>query len=273
MTDQSHAVAGKLEDGRWPVAIAASLFLLAGSGLALFHPELFGASVARIVNSIGTATLLLGLIPLLAAIAAWLASAWPGPSYCPAADSKRTARGAMFAFIASEAAFFAAFFATYLQFAIDPGIAGLSSWPPADMRPKDPWGGPLLNTGLLLASGVAVAFSHGSFLRSLRANAIAGLAVAILLGASFLGLQLREFRLATQGFDDGVYPSIFFLATGLHGLHVLIGVTLLSICLLRLQRGERASDGGFLFDASAWYWHFVDAVWLFLFAIFYAWSG
>jgi heme/copper-type cytochrome/quinol oxidase subunit 3 len=257
-------------DGRWPVATAASLFILAVCGLALFHPRLFGGSAARIIESLGLTTLFFGLLPFLAALGAWYLAT---PTTSPAATERRRARMAMFAFIASEAMFFAGFFAVYLRFALDPGAAGLTSWPPAAMRPPDPWGGPLLNTAILLASGAAVAMSHGSLLRRRRATAIACLAVAVLLGLAFLGLQLREFRLATQNFDDGVYPSIFFLATGFHGLHVAIGTALLSTCLLSLLRVEHAGDGGFLFDASAWYWHFVDAVWLFLFAVFYAWAG
>ena len=269
MTDQASIAAGQENRRAWPVAIAGCLFLLAGSGLALFHPEFFGRSIGRVVGAAGPWIVLVGVIPLLAAIAGWSASSL-GDRH---RSNRSAARVAMFAFIASEAMFFAAFFAAYLSFAVDPGIAGLTAWPPAAMRPDDPWGGPLLNTGLLLASGAAVAFAHGSLLKELRPGAIAGLVTAVLLGLAFLVLQLREFQLANQAFGDGVYPSIFFLATGFHGLHVLIGATLLSICLLRVLRSEPASGGFFLFDASAWYWHFVDAVWLLLFAVFYAWAN
>jgi cytochrome c oxidase subunit 3 len=99
------------------------------------------------------------------------------------------------------------------------------------------------------------------------------LAVAIALGLAFLGLQAREFLLATFGYRDGVYPSVFFLATGFHGLHVLIGVCLLAVCLARVLANALAAPGSFGFDAAVWYWHFVDAVWLLLFAVFYAWGG
>ena len=270
MTDHVRAEARQENGGAWPVAIAVSLFLLAGSGVVLFHPDVFGHAVGSVVGTIGLWALLPGLALLLVAIAAWSVSA---SSARGESDRRPAARIAMFAFIASEAMFFAGFFAAYLSFAINPEIAGLTTWPPAAMRPVDPWGGPLLNTLLLLASGAAVAFAHGSFLKDRRTETIGGLAIAVLLGLAFLALQLREFRLANQAFDDGVYPSIFFLATGFHGLHVLIGATLLTICLVRILRGERASDGRFMFDGSAWYWHFVDAVWLLLFAIFYAWAG
>jgi cytochrome c oxidase subunit 3 len=179
----------------------------------------------------------------------------------------------MVAFIASEIAFFAALFAVYLQFAVYPEIAGSSSWPPSPMRPDDPWGGPLLNTIILLISGVCVAAAHDWLLKGRwRLSAIL-LVVAICLGSTFICLQIREFSLASQGFRDGVYPSVFFLATGFHGLHVIIGTLLLSVAAYRVGRAYSLADVGFLPTAAAWYWHFVDAVWLLLFAVFYAWAG
>jgi len=179
----------------------------------------------------------------------------------------------MLTFILSEVAFFAALFAAYLQFAIFPGIAGLGSWPPFAMRPADPWGGPLLNTLILLTSGACVAAAHEWLLREKWQRTAIALAIAILLGIVFVGLQIREFSLATQDFRDGVYPSIFFMTTGFHGLHVMIGAVLLSIYLRRVLSSRSADEVGFIATAASWYWHFVDAVWLLLFAIFYAWAG
>lgn len=262
--ERPHAIASA-EQGRWPAAIAASMFLLALSALGLFHPELFGFA-GRMMRSAGPVVLLIGLVPLAVALGGWLRSA-------PAAGSEKSVgRIAMIAFIATESMFFAAFFAFYLRFAVDPAAASLISWPPANMRPEDPWGGPLLNTAILLASGAAVAVAHDAYLGGRRKIALAGLALAVLLGVGFLGLQVREFLLAQFGFGDGVYASIFFLATGFHGLHVAIGATLLAICLARIAGGPPQGQNG-LFEASAWYWHFVDVVWLLLFAVFYAWGG
>ena len=255
-------------DGRWPLLLAGSLLLLAGSAVAVFHPSLFDLPGNGFGGGGRLPFLLVGLVPFLVVLLAWYRSAASEAGGGPLA----AARVAMLAFILSEVMFFAAFFAAYLQFAIFPGIAGLVAWPPADMRPPDPWGGPLLNTAILLTSGAAVALAHSSLLTDRRVVAALGFAAAILLGIVFLALQIREFTLATQSFDDGVYPSIFFLATGFHGLHVLIGVCLLTLCLIRVARSDDAPSG-FVFDAAAWYWHFVDAVWLLLFAVFYAWAG
>ncbi|MGE0279883.1 MAG: cytochrome c oxidase subunit 3 [Rhizobiaceae bacterium] len=255
-------------DGRWPVAIAASLFLLACAGLALFHPSLFGP-LAGNLNSLGVYVIAIGLAPLFIALAAW----WRH-SYEPTDGRNDTgARIAMLAFIASEIAFFAALFAAYLQYAVHPETAGFSAWPPVPMRPDEPWGGPLLNTVILVASGGCVAAAHDWLLKARWQISTLSLAVAIALGLVFIGLQMREFSLASLGFRDGVYPSIFFLATGFHGLHVMIGIVLLAVAASRVMRAKSASSAGFITTVASWYWHFVDAVWLLLFAVFYAWVG
>ena len=126
---------------------------------------------------------------------------------------------------------------------------------------------------ILLVSGVCVAASHDWLLKGRWRRSAVGLAIAITLGIVFIGLQLREFGLAQQSFRDGIYPSIFFLATGFHGLHVMIGTMLLSIYLYRVIQARSADGVGFIATAASWYWHFVDAVWLLLFAVFYAWAG
>ena len=258
-------------DGRRPLAIAVSLFLLACSGIALFHPSLFG-SLAGSLSTLGPLVLLVGLLPLIVSLAAWLRSA-QGRDIADSSGRVVGRQIAMLAFIASEVAFFAAFFAVYLQYAIFPQVAGFGTWPPVSMRPADPWGGPLLNTVILLVSGVCVAASHDWLLKDRWQRSAVGLTIAIMLGIVFIGLQLREFGLAHQGFRDGIYPSIFFLTTGFHGLHVIIGAMLLSIYLYRVIQARSADGVGFIATAASWYSHFVDAVGLLLFAVFYAWAG
>ena len=257
-------------DGRWPVAVAVSLFLLACAGLALFHPSLFGP-LAGGIAILGPLVIVAGLLPLSIALTAW--SRATSREHATGAQNTFGLRAAILALIASEVAFFAALFAAYLQYAIYPEIAGFNSWPPTPMRPDDPWGGPLLNTVILIASGVCVAAAHDWLLKERWQLSGIGLTAAIALGLVFVGLQLREFSLASEGFRDGVYPSIFFLATGFHGLHVVIGILLLSIAAFRVIRARSASGAGFTTTAASWYWHFVDAVWLLLFAVFYAWAS
>ncbi|MER8440122.1 cytochrome c oxidase subunit 3 [Mesorhizobium sp. M1312] len=257
-------------DGRWPVATAVSLFLLACAGLALFHPSLFG-TLAGSIAALGPLVIAVGLLPLFIALTAWSRATSGERANGP--QNTFGPRIAIIALIASEVAFFAALFAVYLRYAIYPEIAGFSSWPPTPMRPDDPWGGPLLNTVILVASGVCVAAAHDWLLKERWQLSAIGLTVAIALGGVFVGLQLREFSLASVGFRDGVYPSIFFLTTGFHGLHVVIGILLLSIAAYRVIRARSAGGAGFITTAASWYWHFVDAVWLVLFAVFYAWAS
>jgi cytochrome c oxidase subunit 3 len=165
--------------------------------------------------------------------------------------------------------FFAAIFAAYLYFGAGDIATGEGGWPPAGLARVEPWGIPALNTGLLLASGVAVVLAHHSFLSGRTGSAQLGLALAIALGLVFLALQINEFITAPFGYRDGAYPSVFFIGTGFHGLHVFIGILLLAIALARLSAGQFTTAYHFGLEAPIWYWHFVDVVWLFLYALFY----
>jgi cytochrome c oxidase subunit 3 len=178
-------------------------------------------------------------------------------------------RIAMLAFVASEVLFFSAFFAAYFYYAGDPEVAGLTAWPPAAARPLDAWGGPLLNTALLLSSGAAVAIAHQAMLTGRKESTQLCLGAAIALGLGFLVLQGREYWLSHLHYGDGVYPSLFFLTTGFHGVHVVVGLAMLAVSLARVRDGRLDPQRQFGFEASVWYWHFVDAVWLVLFAVLY----
>jgi cytochrome c oxidase subunit 3 len=256
-----------MASSRQPVLVAGSLFLQAVAGLAYLHPEVLAPALQPARTGTGPAILAIGLIPLAAALALWTMRAAANPSD---AQADRGLRLGMLAFILSEIMFSVALIWAYLHYATEPALAGLTSWPPAGIRPEDPWGGPTLNTLVLLASGVAVATAHHALTRDRRAPAIAGLALGIALAGLFLGLQAREFLLSTFGYRDGVYPSVFFLALG---LHVFIGAVLLAICATRLALGVVRPAHLAAFDASVWYWHFVDAIWLVLFLLFYVAAG
>jgi cytochrome c oxidase subunit 3 len=169
----------------------------------------------------------------------------------------------------SEVMFFAAIFTVYMYFAFGAALFGAGLWPPAGIAGAPAWPVPAVNTAILLTSGAATVFAHHSFLAGRKGGAEAGLVSAILLGILFLVLQIREFATSAFDYQDGIYPSTFFIGTGFHGLHVLIGIVLLSIALVRLSRGHFVREAHFGLEAPIWYWHFVDVVWLFLFAIFY----
>jgi cytochrome c oxidase subunit 3 len=182
-------------------------------------------------------------------------------------------RFGMALFIASEVMFFAAFFWAFFSSALFPNEATGGVWPPKGIHPFNPWEFPFLNTLILLASGTTVTWAHHALLEGDRKGLIQGLTVTVLLGLSFTGFQAYEYAHAAFGFTQGIYPSTFFMATGFHGAHVIIGTTFLLVCLFRAKAGQFTPTHHFGFEAAAWYWHFVDVVWLFLFICVYWWGG
>ena len=186
-------------------------------------------------------------------------------------------RYGMTLFIASEVMFFVAFFWAWFHFALYPehvsGAAAPAIWPPRGILTFDPWGLPFLNTMILLLSGCTVTWAHAALINNDRKALIQGLTLTVLLGLLFTSLQAWEYTLAPFKFSGGgVYPSVFFLATGFHGFHVIVGTTFLAVCLFRAIKGHFTPEKHFGFEAAAWYWHFVDVVWLFLFVCIY-WFG
>jgi cytochrome c oxidase subunit 3 len=182
-------------------------------------------------------------------------------------------RFGMALFIASEVMFFAAFFWAFFSSALFPNEATGGVWPPKGIHPFNPWEFPFLNTLILLTSGTTVTWAHHALLEGDRKGLIQGLTVTVLLGLSFTGFQAYEYAHAAFGFTQGIYPSTFFMATGFHGAHVIIGTTFLLVCLFRAKAGQFTPTHHFGFEAAAWYWHFVDVVWLFLFVCVYWWGG
>ncbi|WP_439552549.1 cytochrome c oxidase subunit 3 [Falsiroseomonas sp.] len=185
-------------------------------------------------------------------------------------------RYGMVLFIASEVMFFVAFFWAFFHFAIYPEhVSGAAKaiWPPQGTLTFDPFHLPLLNTMILLLSGCTVTWAHHSLLSGDRKGLITGLSLTVFLGAFFTFFQVWEYAIAPFAFTGGVYPSTFFLATGFHGFHVLVGTIFLAVCLVRAIKGHFTPEKHFGFEAAAWYWHFVDVVWLFLFVVIYWWGA
>jgi cytochrome c oxidase subunit 3 len=182
-------------------------------------------------------------------------------------------RYGMALFIASEVMFFAAFFWAYFDASLFPKEAIGGVWPPQNIRPFNPFELPLLNTLILLTSGVTVTWAHHALREGDRNGTLIGLGLTVLLGASFTSVQAYEYSHAAFGFKDGIYPSTFFMATGFHGFHVIIGTIFLTVCFFRALKGHFKPDHHFGFEAAAWYWHFVDVVWLFLFVCIYWWGS
>ena len=187
-------------------------------------------------------------------------------------------------FIASEVMFFSAWFWSFFKHAIYPmadvatkttatayGADGV--WPPAGIETFDPWHLPLINTLILLTSGCAATWAHHAVLEDDREGLKMGLLIAVLLGVLFTITQAYEYGHAAFSFDGNIYGANFFMATGFHGFHVVVGTIFLAVCYLRALKGHFSSEKHIGFEAAVWYWHFVDVVWLFLFAAVYIWGA
>lgn len=174
-------------------------------------------------------------------------------------------------FIISEVLFFFSFFWAYFHSSLSPSPEIGQLWPPLGIIPFNPFDIPLLNTIILIRSGLTVTWSHHAILLNNLLERKKRLLLTIILGAYFTSLQLIEYFEAPFTIADSVYGSTFFVATGFHGLHVIIGTLFLLICLLRINSLHFSHLHHFGFEAAAWYWHFVDVVWLFLYISIYWW--
>lgn len=176
-------------------------------------------------------------------------------------------------FIVSEVLFFFSFFWAFFHRRLRPAVETGAIWPPKGIVPFNPFEIPLLNTIILLTSGATVTWAHHSLIEGEHKEALKRLWLTVRLGIYFTALQGLEFLEASFTIADSVYSSTFFVATGFHGLHVIIGTLFLLVCSIRIGRAQFSSKHHFGFEAAAWYWHFVDVVWLFLFVTIYWWGG
>lgn len=185
-------------------------------------------------------------------------------------------RYGMSLFIASEVMFFAAFFWAFYDAALFPKVFAENPqgvWPPPHIEPLEAFHLPLMMTLILLLSGVTVTWAHHAIVEGKNAEATKALGLTVLLGVMFTFFQGYEYAHAAFGFTEGIYPSTFYMATGFHGFHVIVGTIFLAVCWIRTMKGHFTPKSHFGFEAAAWYWHFVDVVWLFLFVSVYWWGA
>jgi cytochrome c oxidase subunit 3 len=201
-------------------------------------------------------------------------------------------RYGMILFIASEVMFFVGWFWSWFDFALFPsplaydeaaglwtnvigqeGADALAKFPHEGIHVLDAFDLPLLNTLILLCSGTTVTWAHHSLIHGDRDGLKKGLWLTVILGVLFTSIQAYEYSHAPFGFGGTAYSSAFYMATGFHGFHVLVGTIFLTVCLIRAYKGHFTPRQHFGFEAAAWYWHFVDVVWLFLFIAVYVWGG
>ena len=246
----------------WPFVGAFGAISLAIGGIMYMH----GASIF---------TTLPGFAIILYTFYVWgrdiVREANAGSEHTP--QVRHGLRMGMVLFIASEVMFFFAWFWAFFNAAIYPTEQMGFLWPPEGVTIFNPWGIPFLNTIILLSSGVTVTWAHHALKKNDRKGLIMGLWVTVALGAIFTAFQAYEYMNAPFSITGGIYGTTFFMATGFHGAHVIIGTVFLAVCLFRSYKGHFTPDHHFGFEAAAWYWHFVDVVWLFLFTFVYWWTA
>ncbi|HAT36000.1 MAG TPA: cytochrome c oxidase subunit 3 [Rhodospirillaceae bacterium] len=267
----------------WPaVGSFAAFFLFFGVVLYL-HPGMLGEGLEKMFAAMGIWVFIPGLIGVLATMWVWwrdvIREATVEGHHKPVVQLGL--RYGMMLFIASEVMFFAAFFWAFFdaslyfdeaqQYLRVESTGGV--WPPKGTETFDPFDVPFMNTLVLLLSGCTVTWAHHALREGNQKDLIQGLAYTVILGIIFTGLQAYEYVHATFTIDGGIYGSTFYMATGFHGFHVIVGTTFLAVCYFRARKGHFKPDQHFGLEAAAWYWHFVDVVWLFLFCCIYWWGG
>jgi len=182
-------------------------------------------------------------------------------------------RFGMILFITSEVMFFFAFFWAFFHSSVAPAVSIGAVWPPKGIKTLNPLHLPLANTSILLSSGVATVWAHRALIAGYKEQAMLSLVIACGYGLLFSWLQFLEYGLANFAINDGVYGSVFYMATGFHGFHVIVGTSLLLFTYWRLTADHFSRERHLGFEAAAWYWHFVDVVWLFLYTAIYWWGS
>ena len=248
----------------WPLLLSIGALCLTFGSVMYFHSYDNGTVVA-----------LIGLFILLFSMYAWGRDIVREGTYqgMHTAAVQKSLRIGMILFILSEVMFFVSFFWAFFHSSLSPCIEIGAVWPPQGIHVLNAWEVPFLNTVILLMSGATVTWSHHAMIHGNRTQSIVGLVLTIILAVTFTSLQVFEYNESSFAISDGIYGSTFFMATGFHGFHVFVGTCLLTICLIREYKYHFTTTHHFGFEASAWYWHFVDVVWLFLFTVIYWWGG
>ncbi len=274
-----------VEPSAWPLVGAISAFIMAIGAIAWMRTDVGG-----LFGITGPLIFCVGLAGILYTMVEWwrdVIKEGERGDFTPVVQIGQ--RYGMVLFIGSEVLFFAAWFWAYFNAALFPGTTeGLGGvltgqvdrssmiggvWPPASVSTFYPFSLPLLNTVVLLTSSGTVTWAHHALRHGDRKTARNMLLITVILGAFFTCVQAYEYAHAAFSFGGSLYGSIFFMATGFHGFHVIVGTIFLTVCLFRIIKGQMTPKQHFGFEAAAWYWHFVDVVWLFLFTFVYVWGA
>lgn len=248
----------------WPISTAISALSMLIGTVMYMHSYANGLLVA-----------FLGFVSVTASLAIWWRDVVREATYegKHSTTVQKGLRYGMALFILSEVCFFVAFFWGFFHSSLSPNIEIGSIWPPEGIVTFDPWQIPFLNTIILLLSGATITWAHHAIVGGDRSGALLALEVTIGLAVAFTALQAYEYIESSFSISDGIYGSTFFMATGFHGFHVIIGTIIIIVMTLRLYYHHFTKEHHFGFEAGAWYWHFVDVVWLFLFVSIYWWGS
>ena len=275
---------------RWPIVGSIGLFLSVVGGINVIH----GVPMGKVIMALGAAIIIVMLF-------GWMGNVIrESEAGLNSAQMDRSYRWGMGWFIFSEVMFFAAFFGAlfYARVLSIPFLGGEfnnamthaqlwpnfeAMWPLLNLPDSEgydiasgtigAWGVPAINTLILLSSGATLTWAHWGLLKNNRSQLVIGLLLTVILGALFLYLQVLEYGEAINHLNlklsSGIYGSTFYMLTGFHGFHVTLGAIMLLVILIRCIRGHFTPEHHFGFEAVAWYWHFVDVVWLLLFVVVY----
>jgi heme/copper-type cytochrome/quinol oxidase subunit 3 len=244
----------------WPLLTATFAGFMAFGAIQYMH------------NSAGL-YFLIGFIHLIGCLIGWWRDVIQESFYNHSDAVQRGLRLGFILFIVSEIMFFFGFFWTFLHSSVAPSVFIGCQWPPRGIEPFNPWTIPLANTLILLLSGASITWVHHAIVEGNRPQSHFGFLVTIFLAIIFTLLQVFEYQEAPFGISDGIFGSCFFMMTGFHGFHVIIGTIFIIVCAFRGYYGHFTTSHHLGFEAAAWYWHFVDVVWLFLFVLVYWWGG
>ncbi len=251
-----------LEYRPWPFLTAIGILGITCGAAAWFHNH-------------GPTCLIIGLLLTSLTAIIWWRDVIREGTYIGFHSSvvSRGLRWAIIQFILSEVLFFAAFFWGFFHRRLAPTPEIGCTWPPTGIDPINPFSIPLLNTAILLASGVTVTWAHHSVINKSRTNTLQALSLTVTLGIYFTFLQAGEYLEAPFTIADRAYGTLFYVCTGFHGLHVLVGTMFLFVCLIRTFIHHFSNSHHFGFEAAAWYWHFVDIIWICLYLSIYWWGS
>ena len=248
----------------WPSVASLGAFFMTSGGVLYMHNFIGGGRFC-----------LIGFITILYVMYTWWRDIIREATFEEqhTFSVQRGLRLGMILFIVSEVMFFFAFFWAFFHSSLSPAFNVGGVWPPVGIETIQTSGIPLTNTFFLLSSGATVTWAHHAIIVRAKKQAIIGLLLTIILAIIFTAFQGVEYFDAPFTITDSVFGSCFYMATGFHGFHVFIGTISLLVSLIRIMLNHFTSTHHFGFESAAWYWHFVDVVWLFLFVTVYWWGG